>query len=462
MQKDHEKTHSAKCRRRRRVFRTFLVVLFVAFVCLRIALKVQIWRGLNAIKEKGEPLTVEELNARTGKNTNGPIPQSYRIAVAACESPAEELRDALSFRFGPLAHSGEPLPYELRAAIAEYVNNNSKALQHLDVVPPEAALYFESIDDCNDPAITLHSGFVVYAPTAMQSAATLLFLRAMLKADEGDTCGAVNSLLSALRVIQSLGTKPTLFGWMDKLGASSGAISTLRYVVNRADLDAAQFQQITESLNCLDPATTRAAFIGERSLVLARFDAHLEHLSCAYGLWGESPASRALGQVIAFFYRQAGLRDMDEAFYLHAMADAVDGAELSFSGFQRLNKELGDRADSNSRVRFLIHNVYTGYYLRRSEFRLQAMLKTAQAVLAIEQYRRFAGTLPDALDDLVPAYLGAVPSDPFDEKPLRYKKCNPGYIVYSVGEDLTNQGGISQYETENKHDPHDWPFRVVK
>jgi hypothetical protein len=41
----------------------------------------------------------------------------------------------------------------------------------------------------------------------------------------------------------------------------------------------------------------------------------------------------------------------------------------------------------------------------------------------------------------VPTYLAAVPTDPFDGQPLRYKKLAKGYIVYSVGENGKDDGG---------------------
>ena len=34
-----------------------------------------------------------------------------------------------------------------------------------------------------------------------------------------------------------------------------------------------------------------------------------------------------------------------------------------------------------------------------------------------------------------------MPLDPFDGEPLRYKKLSPGYIVYSIGDDLSDDGG---------------------
>ena len=70
-----------------------------------------------------------------------------------------------------------------------------------------------------------------------------------------------------------------------------------------------------------------------------------------------------------------------------------------------------------------------------------AGLANAQAAVAIERWRlAHPGRLPDTLAELVPTYLAAVPLDPFDGQPVRYKKLPVGYVVYSVGTGWTDQG----------------------
>src|SRR5256885_11830087 len=63
------------------------------------------------------------------------------------------------------------------------------------------------------------------------------------------------------------------------------------------------------------------------------------------------------------------------------------------------------------------------------------------AALAAEQFRLINGHLPKNLNDLVPRFLQAVPLDPFDGAPLRYKLLTEGYVVYSIGPDGLDDGG---------------------
>jgi hypothetical protein len=41
--------------------------------------------------------------------------------------------------------------------------------------------------------------------------------------------------------------------------------------------------------------------------------------------------------------------------------------------------------------------------------------------------------------------MAAVPTDPFDGKPLRFKPLANGYVIYSVGDDRRDNGG-TQYD----------------
>jgi hypothetical protein len=62
---------------------------------------------------------------------------------------------------------------------------------------------------------------------------------------------------------------------------------------------------------------------------------------------------------------------------------------------------------------------------------------------------------------MVPAFLEAVPTDPFDGKLLRFEKlAGGGYIVYSVGKDRQDDHGVSAPAGTKAGAPADIPFAV--
>jgi hypothetical protein len=81
---------------------------------------------------------------------------------------------------------------------------------------------------------------------------------------------------------------------------------------------------------------------------------------------------------------------------------------------------------------------YRDMFLRRclEDFALSA----TQTLIALKGHRDGHGALPSRLEDLVPAYLGKVPVDPFDGEPIRYS--SPLGVLYSVGSDGVDSGGL--------------------
>jgi hypothetical protein len=70
-----------------------------------------------------------------------------------------------------------------------------------------------------------------------------------------------------------------------------------------------------------------------------------------------------------------------------------------------------------------------------------ALGRTADAAIAVSRYRRATGSLPDSLKELVPAYLAAIPIDPYSGHEVRYSRSPNGYVVHSLGANKRDDGG---------------------
>jgi hypothetical protein len=60
---------------------------------------------------------------------------------------------------------------------------------------------------------------------------------------------------------------------------------------------------------------------------------------------------------------------------------------------------------------------------------------------SVAAYGADHGTYPDSLSALVPKYANRVPSDPFTEQPLHYRREGAGFVLYSVGQNGVDDGG---------------------
>lgn len=79
-----------------------------------------------------------------------------------------------------------------------------------------------------------------------------------------------------------------------------------------------------------------------------------------------------------------------------------------------------------------------------------AMLRTD---LALRAYRHKHGQWPESLNSLVPDELPAVPTDPFSHQPLVYRVAGDDFILYSRGQNRTDDGG--RFGTANEHQNND-------
>jgi hypothetical protein len=86
-----------------------------------------------------------------------------------------------------------------------------------------------------------------------------------------------------------------------------------------------------------------------------------------------------------------------------------------------------------------------------SVVRLRANQLTMLTYVKALQYRVRHGAFPSGL-----AELGPVPTDPFDGKPLRYQLENGGFVVYSVGQDKTDNGGKTKVKNRMPPNQPGW------
>lgn len=74
----------------------------------------------------------------------------------------------------------------------------------------------------------------------------------------------------------------------------------------------------------------------------------------------------------------------------------------------------------------------------------QTILRSLAIACAIERYRMAQGRLPATLEDLMPAFLPSIPTDPLTGKPLCYKPSESrSYLIYGTGWDQTDNAGTS-------------------
>jgi len=92
--------------------------------------------------------------------------------------------------------------------------------------------------------------------------------------------------------------------------------------------------------------------------------------------------------------------------------------------------------------------------LARNAERAEQSRTTTLVAIALTRFKRERGRWPDQLEQLVPTYLASVPLDPNDGQPIRYKLIDNRPLVYSVGSDRFDDGGVpSTYQIRSGECP---------
>lgn len=94
--------------------------------------------------------------------------------------------------------------------------------------------------------------------------------------------------------------------------------------------------------------------------------------------------------------------------------------------------------------------------------RFQTLLNEGQIACALERYRLAHGTSPETLDSLVPQFIGKLPRDIINGKPLVYRRTDDGmFLLYSVGWNETDDGGkiVSAKDDLSNATQGDWVWK---
>lgn len=121
----------------------------------------------------------------------------------------------------------------------------------------------------------------------------------------------------------------------------------------------------------------------------------------------------------------------------------VSGYDLQgYKQWAGKNPELAEAAESLLIFMFSLENIC------HTNSRYLDCLDGMCAMIAVEQYKRDNGTYPEALSQLVPEYLDAVPQESACNCPLTYGRDGGDYFLYMLGNGCKDQGGQRYHSCE--------------
>ncbi len=297
-----------------------------------------------------------------------------------------------------------------------------------------------------------------------KSMAVQLRTRAAARVAAGDTAGAAEDIDTMLRLAELTGEDPTLIGYLVRVAIQNIASSafwdgTSQHAWSEAQLVA--FQQRFAALKQRDALVQ--AFRGERLFGKTTFELMREGRLDPEMLGAmDSGRDGVIGAVMP----KAWLLQ-NQAYHSRVMDQVVDalqhsdpergiGAKGSAWEKERIDGWLVD----TTRQRYHPYRIFTHMLLpalaqvHAKADRSLTTARLAMAVAALERHRLANGGYPKALADLVPRFLPAVPLDPMDGQPLRYRlNADGSFTLYGVGTNHADDHGV--FESKQGHDL-DW------
>jgi hypothetical protein len=236
----------------------------------------------------------------------------------------------------------------------------------------------------------------------------------------------------ALRAAHAFRREPYLIVSLVVIAMDAIAIEDAERWLIQGSPSSGALQRVEEALRAeADPKRVEMALVGERC--------------CCISTWR---ASIRGSNFIAKMYHEGSLLQILDALDAH-----IRSARRPYPECLLAAARLRDTLEAKIPFYYPVSGQFTealGRFCLVHQ-RSVARLESAHVAFAALRYKAKHGRLPEKLQDLVPDFVDAVPLDPFDGKPLRYRADGERFVVYSVHENARDDGGDIAHVTP------EWP-----
>jgi len=260
----------------------------------------------------------------------------------------------------------------------------------------------------------------------MRRTCDALVIDALVKTREQKLEEVLDDIGLLLRMGEHLREDPSIISLLVSVRLDGTAIHALGRIIGREGLD---------------PATLAAIPFGEVDVYrrALRQALRMEKAFCLQA-FAETEQWSPLAPWVAPLYR-VYLLPHDLGILRRRIEEAID---LAPPPYHRVREAWGDAIGPGATRGGLLTSMILPslFNTSREVARAEARREVARAAIAVVRYRAERGSAPQGLADLVPDLLPAVPQDPFDGAPLRMLTRDGAVILYSIGPDLADGGGM--------------------
>jgi len=333
-----------------------------------------------------------------------------------------------------------PLTPAMKSALGPFVEANRPALQWF----AQGAQYGQSRYPID---LSLAEGTMLPALAGVKRGSQLAQMAAVWDAENGDGEQAAGDVLAGLGLANSLKAEPVLISQLVRGAGTALAVTALERVMNHVTFTPESISALTNACQNLEDYDARGegfnrAMTGEHvctGTLLQNPDRLIRELNTG---WSTGLSAEQRRQMIEHLQQASGLK-AEQDFFESTFQQLMSARQAAFPERLSANDLIRQRATEAQDQGLSLNGMLWGALNQpvNREAMCLANIRLALTALALEQFRAAHNRYPAALSELAPGYLTAVLLDPFDGQPLRYRQKGPGYVLYSVGPDLKDDGG---------------------
>jgi len=437
-------------------------LLVIAHLVLNVVAGRRLEAELARLRAEGAPLTLAEAappKVPDSQNAAVLYQKAFEQAFAGSERRKEKEEEVvaafLAFAVGRPAHRPRPTLAEVEAMLARH-EADFRLLEQGSLRP---ACRFPVDWDNPNPWEMLfpHLGGV-------RQATRFLAAKALVDAERGRAGEALNDLAIAIRMSNHISAEPTLIAQLVRvacIGIVSEALPGVLAAVPPTAGESPPSYDLLSKMDLMGPWAR--AMEGERCCGLAVFDQVRRAKSgdVAVAMFSMGGPTSGLGRWLSRLALThmwpltrvvwAPFLKLDEVYNLRQMERVTalhkQPYRISYADYERLSKNIEESTPWYA----VLSGILTPGFDRASAARDKgiACIGLMQAALALRAYQIEHGSYPASLADLRAAGGWAIPDDPFSGKPFIYRREGAGCLIYSVGENMKDDGGIDEATVRN-------------
>jgi len=462
-----------------------LAALIIAHLVLNVIAGRRLERELNRLRAEGAPLTLAEAAPPA-------VPDSENAALLYTRA----------FRGFGWPRASEDEDHELVArflstvnGIEDYPPGIAPTMAEVEAVLARHKADFSLLDQasrrpaCRFP-VDWNAGFGALLPhlSGVRMATRFLAAKGVVDARHGRAVDALNDLAIAIRMSNHISPEPALISQLVRIACIHIVRGVLPEVLAAAPPTEAQSRAFYDLLGNVDiNGPWLHAMQGERAAGILAFR-DLQTARSGYpavAVLNEIGEGESLGWVRtrAGKFALTGLwwltrvawapaLKLDEARYLELLRKQMLLLRKPFAESQRDYSRLENEASERAPWYALVSRSLFPQFGPATATRDQGVagIGLMTVALALRDHKIKHGSYPASLADLRAAGGWAIPDDPFSGKPFIYRRQGAGYLIYGLGPDLKDNGGVDSVTARGRQRPgtaasqiaYDIPLRMPR